>query len=264
MEAAGQVLSSPALPSLDNDGIFSISPLYGTVKIEGAEETSAMPDGTPLTIQNHGTVQGQVAGLTLNYSGKGDLGYFAIAAWSKVNGDMASNISIFNADTDVRNISAESTIGALGLTYRLIGDAKSMFAMGVFGGPAVIKSKTSSEIYHTGGVTKVTVNPDITGYYLGFQFTLRFGEFHINPYLNILGNPNPQCLKPEYAGAAFPSAQWNTCDNGEHGVSTFAVLAGNGINVGYGRFQFGVATQGGTGTQSLKTTPLMFSFRIGL
>lgn len=256
------MLSSPALPSLDNDGVFSISPLYGTVKIEGRDENTTLTDGTAVTIQNQGTVKGQVAGLTFNYAGKGDLGYFAITAWSKVNGDMAS--SNFNINTDVRNISAESYIGAIGLTYRFIGDAKSRFAMGVFGGPALITSKTSSDIYHSGGITKVTVNPDITGYYLGFQFTLRIGEFHINPYLNLLGNFNSQCIKPQYGGAAYPSGQWNKCDNGDHGLSTIAVLAGNGINIGYGRFQIGVATQGGTATQSLKTTPLMFSFRITL
>jgi hypothetical protein len=264
MEAAGQVLSSPALPSLDNDAVFSISPLAGTVKVEGVDESDSLPDGSTLSLQNRGTVNGQVAGLTLNYSGKGDLGFFAITAWSKVQGDMASYNQTFSVNTDVRNISAETYVGAIGLTYRLVGSAKSKFALGIFGGPAFIKSKTTSDIYHSAGVTSVTVNPDISGYYLGLQFTIRIGEFHINPYVNMLGNPNSQCLVPSYSGADYPTAQWNKCANGEHGLTTFAVLAGSGINIGYGRFQFGVATQGGTGSPSLKTTPLLFSFRIAL
>jgi hypothetical protein len=263
MEAAGQILSSPALPSLDNDGT-SITPIYGIVKIEAQNEEATLDTGEPLPIENHGTMNGQIAGLTFNRSGSGNLGIFAILGWAKVAGDLTSYTPKYDQTTDVRNISAETYAGAAGLTYRLIGDQKSTFAMGIFGGPAMIKSKSTSQIYHSAGITEVSTKLDINGYYLGLQFVIRLGGFRINPYLNVMGNPNPQCMKPEYKGDAYPFEQWNKCQNGEHGVDTFAVIAGSGINVGYGRFQFGLLQQGGTGTQALKAKPLIFSLRIGI
>lgn len=263
MEAAGQILSSPALPSLDNENM-SLTPLVGIVTMEGITEEASLENGDPLRIENRGTVKGQIAGLSFNYSTKGDVGYFALLGMGRVEGDMASYIGAFSTTSDVRNISAQSLVGAVGLTYRLIGDQKSKFAMGIFAGPAFIKSTTTSQVHHDSGVTKVTVNPDISGYYFGLQFAFRFGFLRINPYMNILGNPGVQCLKPEYSGDTYPTQQYNRCDNGEHGVSTFAVLGGSGINVGYGRFQIGLVQSGGTGQQSMKTTPLLLSFRVSL
>lgn len=263
MEAAGQILSSPALPSLDNNG-KSLSPLVGIVTMEGIREEGTLANGDPLIIDNSGTVNGQLAGLTFNHSGKGDLGFFGMLGYSKVTGEIKSVISTFAYTTDVRDISAQSLVGAAGLTYRLIGDDKSTFAMGVFGGPAFISSEASANIHHDTGVTKVTTKPNISGVYFGLQLALRFGKFRINPYMNVLGNSDPQCIKPDYSGDAYATAQYNRCDNGEAGVMTFAVLGGTGINIGYGRFQFGLVQTGGTGQQSLKSTPILFSFTASL
>ncbi|UOF02459.1 hypothetical protein [Bdellovibrio reynosensis] len=263
MEAAGQILSSPALPSLDNDG-KSLSPLVGTVKMEGIREEGTLANGDPLIVENSGTVTGHVAGLTFNYSGKGDLGFFGMLGYSKVQGEMSSTVSTFAYTTDVRDISAQSLVGAAGLTYRLIGDDKSTFTLGVFGGPAFISSEASANIHHDTGITKVTTKPNISGMYFGLQLAFRFGKFRINPYLNALGNSDPQCIKPDYSGADYAVGEYNRCDDGTPGVTTFALIGGSGINIGYGRFQFGLVQSGGTGTQSLKTTPLMLSFRASL
>jgi hypothetical protein len=262
MEAVGQVLSSPALPSLDNEG-FSVTPLYGTVSMEGVDETVILMDGTETTYENRGELKGDIAGLTLNYSGDGDLGFFITAAGARVGGDMKS--SILGTNFDVRDVSAQSYVSALGAQYRVVGTAKSIFAMGIFGGPAIIQSKTSATfVQNNGDTTKVTLDPNLQGIYFGLQLMLRFGEFRVNPYMNFLGNPNGTCQVPSYEGAAYPTAQYNTCSNGEHGIDTFATTGGSGINVGYGRFQFGILQWGGTGSPSLRTTRLMFSYRIGL
>jgi hypothetical protein len=265
LEAVGQVLSSPALPSLDNDGRFSITPVLGIVKIEGVDYTTVnLSNNVTSNNEVHGTTNGQVAGLTFNYSGSGDVGLFAIGAWSKVTGEMSLKPSGTSVTTDTREILGESYIAAAGLTYRFIGDAKSKFAMGVFGGPALIKSKTSANIYHSGGVTKTSVDPDLSGVYVGMQFTVRLGEFRINPYVNLLGNFNAECLQPQYSGSTYSASTYNTCNNGNRGVTALAMMAGAGINVGYGRFQFGLITKGGSSSSGLKATPLMLSFRISL
>jgi hypothetical protein len=265
MEAVGQVLSSPALPSLDNDGRFSITPVLGIMKIEGVDYSSTnQTTGVSSNNEVRGNANGKVAGMTFNFTGSGDLGYFAIAAWSKVEGEISTKYSGSSITNEVRNISAESYIAAAGITYRLMGDAKSTFAMGLFGGPALIRSKTSADIYHTAGITNTRVDPNISAAYLGIQFTIRLGEFRINPYANVLGSLDVQCLKPQYSGSPYVTSTYNTCDDGTQGVSTLAMIAGAGINVGYGRFQFGLITKGGSPSPGLKTTPLMLSLRISL
>lgn len=262
MEAVGQVLSSPALPSLDNDG-FSITPLYGIVKMEGVDETVTSEGLGESVYENRGELKGDIAGLTFNYSGKGDLGVFLTTAWSRVDGDMQT--SAFGNTSDVRDISAQSFVGALGLTYRAVGTDKSTFALGLFGGPAYISSTTSAKFFHEDGtVTKVTLNPKMNAIYFGLQLMFRFGEFRLNPFLNLLGNPSVGCEKPTYEGDPYPIAQYNRCMNGDPGISTIAAIGGSGINIGYGRFQLSLIQIGGSGSQSLKSTPLMISYRIGL
>lgn len=265
LEAVAQVLSSPALPSLDNDGKFSITPVIGTVKIEGVDYTS-VTTGTGAVNNNEvrGTANGHIAGMTFNYSGAGDFGFFAIGAFSKVTGSMTLKPTGTSVSVETRDIEGESYIGAAGVTYRLIGDAKSKFAMGLFGGPAIIQSKSSGNIHHTSGITKTRLDPQLSGAYIGIQFTVRMGEFRINPYANVLGNFNVECMKPEYVGASYAPASYNRCSSGEAGVTTLPMMAGAGINVGYGRFQFGLVTQGGSASSGLKATPLMLSLRISL
>jgi hypothetical protein len=262
MEAVAQVLSSPALPSLDNEGL-SATPLFGTVQMEGVDETVTLMNGTSATYTNRGELKGDVAGLTLNYSGNGDLGFFLTTAWAQVGGDMRS--TILSSTFDVRDISAESYVGAIGAQYRVVGTAKSSFAMGIFGGPAYISSKTSEHfIQSNGSTTKVELDPQLQAFYFGLQMMIRFKEFRINPYLNVLESSNKTCQLPSYTGDPYPLAQYNICQNGDHGIDTMTALAGTGVNVGYGRFQIGLLQFGGSTTQSLKATRLMFSYRIGL
>lgn len=266
LEAASQVFSSPALPSLDNEG-FSITPLYGTVTVEGVNETATVDPGGTIDITNEGELKGDVAGLSVNYSGKGDLGFFIFVAASRVQGDMTTTSvgEISSTTSNIRDISAQSTIETLGLNWRFAGNAKSKSAMGLFGGPAFIQSKTSARFDQADGTsTKVILNPDLSGIYLGLQAMFRWSEFRLNPYLNVLFSPSQRCVVPTYEGDPYPVGQYNTCQNGEHGVDTVAFLHGIGINGGYGRFQFGLASQGGGSNGALKAKALMFSFRIGI
>jgi hypothetical protein len=262
-EAAAQVFSSPALPSLDNEG-NSLTPVYGTVKMEGADvDVTTTDTGANSTVYNSGEIKGEVAGLTFNHSGQGDLAFFAMAAWSRVSGDMTS---IFEGrTTEVHDISAQSYIGVAGLSYRVVGTAKSFYALGLFAGPAFINAKTSVRIQQSDGKsTTVTLNPETQAAYVGMQMMFRPGLFRINPYLNILANTKFSCYQPTYEGDAYPDSQYNLCQNGDRGVTAFAGLVGVGINIGYGRFQFGLVHTGSGGDPSLKSTSLVLSFRIGL
>jgi hypothetical protein len=262
IEATAQIFSSPALPSLDNDGA-SISPIYGTVKMEGQNEIWNSSTTGDYRVENNGEIRGEVAGLAYNYSGKGDFGFFATAAWSRVEGDMVSSSP--TESFDLRDITAQNYVGVFGVNYRAVGTDKSFFALGFFGGPAFISAKTSSRIVYLNGTsTKVTLNPDTSALYLGMQMMFRKGNFRLNPYVNILGNTNMECYKPTYEGAPYVAAQHTRCSNGETGVSTVAVLAGAGLNVGYGRLNFGLWSVAGGANGSLKSTPLIFSLRIGL
>jgi hypothetical protein len=269
LEAAAQVFSSPALPSLDNEG-FSITPLYGTVTVSGQNETATIESGgqtSSIDISNEGELKGDVAGLSLNYSGKGDLGFFVFIAGSRVNGDMTTTTvgAALNTATKIRDISAQSTIETFGLNWRFIGDAKSKFAMGIFGGPAFVQSKTSATFDQADGTsTKVLLDPNLSALYLGLQMMFRLGEFRINPYLNLLASTSEKCEQPTYEGDPYPVGQYNRCQNGEKGVDTRAGIYGSGINAGYGRFQFGLISEGGGTNGAFKAKALMFSYRIGI
>ena len=264
-EAAAQIFSSPALPSLDNEGA-SITPLFGVVTMEGVDETAMVQDGPEFTIHNKGEIKGNVAGLSFNFSGQGDLGFFATAAWTKVSGEMHSSYDhVVSVVNDIRDISAETYIGVVGLNYRLVGTAKSFFALGVFGGPAMISSKTSAKFVHADGTsTNVKLDPETTAAYIGLQMMFRPGNFRINPYLNLLGNTSVGCYKPTYEGDPYPAGQYNQCMNGEPGVSAFAGIVGAGINVGYGRFNFGLVQSASGTNQAFKSKPLVFSLRVPL
>ena len=96
---------------------------------------------------------------------------------------------------------------------------------------------------------------------MGTQMTFRFGNFRLNPYVNLMTTLDFDCLKPTYEGDPYPNRYYNRCENGENGINSYAGIFGAGINAGYGRFIFGLTSTASGFNQAFKSKPLMLSFR---
>jgi hypothetical protein len=154
---ARKMFASPPLPNLDGGGV-SVSANYGYAKAT-SKLSEAMPNGTPIT--SSGGAAGNTGGLGVSIPTNGDLGYFGFVQASNISGETIVN----QGGTEsyrISNIKAETYTGAGGLSYRLVGTDKSIFAMAPFVGPYYIHIHSTSDFVPTlggGSSTNFTVDP---------------------------------------------------------------------------------------------------------
>ena len=236
---AQQLLAGPPLPNLDGEGTTATAQIgYAQALLQ---DSTTVVGGSQFTY--NGEVKGNTGGLALTHSGKSDLGFFLFAIGSGVKGDVQTQID-GTPDYTLKNITSDSYALAAGATYRLIGDAKSKFALGVLGGPAYVKIQSKLSFVPPSGMSAPTVDytmePTTYGWYQGLQFVLRMGAFRFNPYMVMMVPLSDSCQPIQTSDGT--SANSMTCkDTSRTGHADFFTrLVGLGLFIGYGGFRVNV------------------------
>ena len=258
IEAIAQAFASPALPSLDGDG-QKLTPMFGVVTITGVDDSGDLPPGTNTSIYN-GQVKGNVASLTYASVGKGDFGYFVVFAGTKLTG--GSMTAKWSSGTDtVTNISATGYTATAALSYRLIGSEKSIFALGLFAGPAYMSVSATENVVQAGGTpASVSFDGSFHGLYYGLQLELRIADFKLNPYLTSYTDLGDHCRQDLNVQSQLPVT--SLCLGGQPGYDIDTTMWGVGINVGYGPFTLNVDSEGNGVHRYLKAKSYALSYGI--
>lgn len=263
IQAASQAFASPALPSLDNSGPI-LRPMIGSVSVAGVDggDAASAPPGSFTPVYT-GQVQGQMASLTYNSSGGSDLGFFATLAWDHVTGNMAVSLQT-NTDS-ISNISATAVIASTGLSYRAIGSATSIFAFGLFAGPAFMLTMNSETVTQSDGTNSQTsMSPNIYGYYAGAQAIVRIGKFFINPYVDYFNDLSNHCRQDTVQAGTSVNQVTTYCLSGQQGVEVDGSIFADGINIGWGPVHINVYSTGQGAESYLKATSYTLSYSFGI
>lgn len=224
--AAQTLLVSPPLPSLESTGGYILTPQLGTTKVktEGKENVPALttPPTAAFSYNYLGELNGTSGGIALTINTKSPLNGFIFLIDSTLTGQIDSDMTGINAFS-LKNINTHVQAGALGIGYRLWGEAKSPFSVGLFAGPSVMKVTSSFDVP---GVT-FNMNPTINAAYYGLQVNLRLNKILINPYFVVLSDLSDTCrtVTASIAGN-YPCTE---LDSG---------FSGYGLFLGYGGFRF--------------------------
>jgi hypothetical protein len=257
VEATAQVFASPALPSLDNE-VRRLTPMVGLVSVKGVDDTADIPPGQSTSVYD-GELKGNLASLTFSSSGNGDFGYFVVFAGTKLFGAMTST---YGGKTDyVKDISSTGYTGIAGASYRMIGDAKSGFALGVFAGPGAMSVKSNQTVVQSDATTaNVSTDSKFYGVYGGIQLLFRLSQFRINPYVTTFKDLTDHCRNDvTVQGNALLTAY---CINGQQGFEVDASILGVGLNIGNGPFNLNVYSEGIGTHHYLKATSYALSYGI--
>jgi hypothetical protein len=260
VEATSQAFASPPLPSLDGDG-RRITPMFGIVTIEGVDDSSDYQSGSNHSVYD-GQVHAKLESLSYSSTGRGDLGYFVILSGTQVTGAMNSTDS--EGTYKVTDIASSGYMATAGASYRLIGSDKSIFALGLFGGPGYMSVAATETVLQPIAIqpghpqVNVSFNSDFYGLYYGMQFLFRVGQFRINPYLATFADTSPRCRKNlSIQGTASITS---LCESGEEGFGVSGSLWAVGLNLGYGGFSLNVYSQAFTVTRYLKASSYNLSY----
>ena len=234
------IISAP-LPSLDG-GSFTITPQYGVIKTQLVDKPGLFETEIPKP-SHSGEVNGTSAGLGLTFASKSDLSFFIYGTGAQQTGDF--QIAYDTAPTvHYTDFKVKAVTAFAAAQYRLVGDEKSGFAMGLFAGPGIYNFD-SSLVYDQEGpgpaASTVEFNPSGTGMLTGLQMMFRAGGLRLNPYLMGFTNLGEACQEVEISTGQLNPSQF-TCGGKEGYAEVPKGFGGVGIKLGYKSLLFNAFT----------------------
>lgn len=241
--AAQELLASPPLPSLENGGSKSIAPQAGymVANTSGHEDGETIGSVTIPGYDYKGKIEGGSAGVGFTSPPNGRIGWFGLMIGSYMKGDITINDDTAGT-ARLKDITSKVLAGAAGISVRVLGESKSMFAVGLFAGPAFMKVESSFTVVNTGINDRYKLNPLMYGPYGGLQAKLRLGNFLINPYVLYFDDLKRKCKKFD----EMPNNQNLQCEsetNAEKrggGTDLDATFTAYGVFLGYKRLRLNV------------------------
>ncbi|WP_413287929.1 hypothetical protein [Bdellovibrio sp. HCB337] len=253
------ILSAP-FPSLDG-GQNEVTPQYGTIQTELINKPGVTDTTTPVANYS-GVSKGQSAGFGLTFPSKKDLSYFFYVTGSSQTGEF--NITYDSAAT-VRytDFKASGAAAFAAAQYRLVGDAKSTFALGVFGGPGYYSFQSSLNYDQVGSgptPSDVKFDPSGIGVLTGLQMVFRVGKFRINPYFLVFNGIGDACHKVSLTGGQLGDSSFK-CGGNDGYAAVPPGFGGLGLALGYQALRFNVwSFQPANDIRPLKVTSYTVSY----
>jgi hypothetical protein len=234
------IATSSPLPNLDGNGL-TMTPQFGILKTELINKPGVTDIFSPKPNYS-GEVNGNNIGLGITLPSRGNFSYFLYATSAQQSGE-------FKIDYDIAptihytDFKASGAFAFVAVQYRLIGDDKSKFALGVFGGPGYYSFQsnvTYNQVNASLPASTVTFNPSGFGPLLGFQLMVRLGNFRINPYMMGFAGASKKCQPVEITGGGQLQNDSFTC-GGDAGYSEAPTgFGGLGLVLGYKNMRFRV------------------------
>jgi len=240
------MLSAPPLPRLDGGKSWEFPVAYNLLSAEVDVKDPINPGAT-----DKGKASGYswaVGVISKDYRGKR---FFAWHMRNSFKGELTLTASGAGGSAKIPNLEAKGQGSVLGMSYRLIGQANSKFAFGVFAGLARLNFSSSFRVdtIPTGAGPSLyySYSPNMLGYIAGAQMNVKFGSFLINPYYLQFNDQSQQCN----AGG------FSACVSG-----TFSAA---GANVGYAGLVFTAysAVLKAQGLDGIKTHAYGVSYTFG-
>lgn len=208
------MMSAPPLPRLDGGKKWEFPVSYNWLSAKIDIKDADNPDAT-----QRGKASGNswsVGAISKDYGG---LRYFGWYMGNSFSGSMTLTASGAGGSAEIPNLKAKGSGGVAGASYRIIGEPKSPFALGAFGGLTYLRFSSSYRVdtipAGAGPSLYYTYSPVIAGYLAGAQLNLKLGSFLMNPYYLYFKDVGQQCNAGGFSG----------CVSG-----TFSA---GGVNLGY-------------------------------
>jgi hypothetical protein len=217
MSSVQGLMSAPPVPRIDGGKSIEFQ-----VGVNYLSATSFEPD----PVNSPGIDKGKFDGYsyTLGVTSKEENGYryFSWLMGNSVSGSI--NLTGTSSNATLSDLSAKSNALTIGLSKRLLGDAKSVLNFGIFGGATFVYFSSSFVVPIQGGTTTpFSVAQNEYGPLVGAQMNIRMGNFLLNPYALFFDSLASGCLN--LGGAPL-------C---EEISATFSAM---GVNVGYAGLLF--------------------------
>jgi hypothetical protein len=259
--AVETIAVSTPLPNLDGSGLI-VTPQYGIIKTELINRRGVTDIYTPKPDYS-GEVSGNSVGLGITLPSHSDLSFFIYGGGLKQTGEF--QIQYDSAVTfKYTDFKATGAFAFAAAQYRAIGDEKSFFALGVFGGPAYYTFE-SDLVFNQLGVAQpaspIKFNPSGYGAILGVQTLFRLGGFRINPYIITLMSAGDRCQVVEVPDGGQVTKDGFNCGGKIGYADVPSGFGGIGLSVGYKYFRFKVLSYfPAQAEQPLKVTSYALSY----
>ncbi len=184
LSSTQSLLAAPPLPSLETNEKFVISVQGGYV--------SGHAEGDDYSTRQsayRGNFYGESFGLGLTSSSYKNLSYFGMLVGNTLGGELSGTSTDGKQISWWRNMSTQGVDAMAGAQYRIYGERRSPFVLGIFAGPVWISLKSSFQPEYvnpsSGAVTlgdKYHADPTMYGVMAGVQGKIRLNSFLFSPY----------------------------------------------------------------------------------
>jgi hypothetical protein len=234
--SAENLLAAPPLPNLEGKDKTIYTPLigYSISKIKGVE-----PYRPPVAGYSYdGGASGPVGALGVTFPHYGRLSGFALVFANSFSGKIDAD---FGTDLfHLKDIKANVFGAVAAVNFRVLGDASSRYAVGLFSGPGYMRSSSSfvAEIDAPGAGAGSTyaMTTNIYGIYSGLQAKARWGNILFNPYVLYFADLSNKCRK--FSEGTINSDPSSECT--DNSIATRASFSAYGFVVGYGKFSLNI------------------------
>ena len=254
------MLAAPPLPSLESSGRPEVMVQASAV---GARNSGEVYGSTGIHVYDYiGAFNGSSYGLGFSTPSYGRFGFFLLALSNQVDGSMDTYQANRKYIITIENITTRGYAGAAGVSYRLIGEAKSPFAVGIFLGPGYMKFENEYEGCQTGvGCQKYSTKPEFYGAYGGLQMKYRWNKAQVIPYVLHFRDTSDSCKK--YTTKVIYSNSYCDADSSRLYYMTMnGSFTGYGLILGYGNFKLNVYSKAtrDEDTSAVKTSSYTLSY----